>query len=358
MSCNNCFNGCADIVSDKCVKYTGIDIPFLGITNGDTLLHVEEALINFLVPAVNGTGIFPNIDKQYICDLVNQYLPSCSTCTTFTLNDILTALVRATCSLQLQVNSVVNELAVLNAPYSIECLTGVTTNTDTHDMLQAVINKVCSLQIDIAALTLSLTAYVKQEDLNALIQGYINSSGQNTLIKNRMVPNSAVPYYGPTIYFNGSGAGIGDWDRIFLCNGNNGTPDLRGRTLVGATDGSMLGNTMNSTVNPATAGNPLYALGTVVGDNTVTLNVNQIPAHTHTSTTSVTDPGHTHGTDAAAFVSGFNRPVGSGIQMGSATISSATTGISVNVDIGSTGGGLAHSNIQPSIGCRYIIYIP
>ena len=357
MSCNNCFNGCADIVSDKCVKYTGIDIPFLGITNGDTLLHVEEALINFLVPAVNGTGIFPNIDRQYICDLVNQYLPSCSTCTTFTLNDILTALVRATCNLQLQVNSVVNELAVLNAPYSIGCLTGVTTNTDTHDMLQAVINKVCSLQVDIVALTLSLSAYVKGVDLDALIQDYIDDSGQNTLIKNRMVPYGVVPYYGSITYFDGSGAGIGDWDRIFLCNGNNLTPDLRGRTLVGATDGSMLGGTMDPEVIPG-GGNPTYALGTPEGANTVTLNVNQIPAHTHTNTTSVNDPGHTHGTDAAAFVSGFNRPVGSGIQMGASTISSATTGISVNVNIESTGGGLAHPNIQPSIGCRYIIYIP
>ena len=42
MSCSNCFNGCAEITSDKCVKYTGADIPALGISYGDTLLHVEE----------------------------------------------------------------------------------------------------------------------------------------------------------------------------------------------------------------------------------------------------------------------------------------------------------------------------
>lgn len=47
-----------------------------------------------------------------------------------------------------------------------------------------------------------------------------------------------------------------------LCNGSNGTPDLRNRFLVGA--GSS------------------YSLGNTGGANTVTLNTNQIPSHAHT----------------------------------------------------------------------------
>lgn len=31
MSCTNCFNGCTEITSDKCVRYTGTNIPELGI---------------------------------------------------------------------------------------------------------------------------------------------------------------------------------------------------------------------------------------------------------------------------------------------------------------------------------------
>jgi microcystin-dependent protein len=30
----------------------------------------------------------------------------------------------------------------------------------------------------------------------------------------------------------------------------------------------------------------------------------------------------------------------------------------ISVAVAPQGGGLAHPNIQPSIGCRYIIYIP
>ena len=37
MSCSNCFNGCTEIISDQCVRYTGFNIPALGISNGDTL---------------------------------------------------------------------------------------------------------------------------------------------------------------------------------------------------------------------------------------------------------------------------------------------------------------------------------
>ena len=48
-----------------------------------------------------------------------------------------------------------------------------------------------------------------------------------------MVPYTVVEYYGPLTYFDNTGAGQGDWDRIFLCNGLNGTPDKRGRVAVG-----------------------------------------------------------------------------------------------------------------------------
>jgi len=40
MSCQNCFNGCVEITSDKCVRYKGEDFPILGISTGDTLLSV------------------------------------------------------------------------------------------------------------------------------------------------------------------------------------------------------------------------------------------------------------------------------------------------------------------------------
>lgn len=46
MSCNNCYNGCVQTTSDKCVKYTGIDVPQLGIIKGDSLNVVLLKITN------------------------------------------------------------------------------------------------------------------------------------------------------------------------------------------------------------------------------------------------------------------------------------------------------------------------
>lgn len=365
MACKNCFNGCTEINSDKCIKYTGIDVPALGITNGDTLLAVETALITFLSNAINGTGIKPIINQSIICPIIADYLPTCTNCTGFTLNDILHAIINATCDIQEQVNDIKSDFQILNAQYDVDCLDGVTTSSDTHDVLQAVINKVCELGVDLEALALDLdTYYVKVEDLDGLIEDYIDNSGQNTLIKNRMVPYTAVPYYGPITYFDGSGAGTGDWDRIFLCNGLNGTPDLRGRTLVGVTDGTMLGGTIPSAVNPSSnPANPNYALGTTAGANQVTLDVTQIPNHTHTITSiaTVNEDPHSHFILGAGSGQGGISAYNNGT-LPNLTLSTDSAKTNLTVDVASTaapiGQGLPHANIQPSIGCRYIIYLP
>lgn len=362
MSCTNCFNGCTDIISDKCVKYTGVDVPVLGIENGDTLLHVEESLINFLVPMLDGTGIVPDISNSIICEAVSKYLPTCSTCTGFTLKDILIALIKATCDLQEQIDDLQLQIDEIESPYTTDCLSGVTSSSNTHDVLQATIDKLCEIDTDLLALALDLsTNYVQISDLDTLIQNYIDGSGQGSLIKNRMVPYAVAPYYGPITYFNGSGAGLGNWDRIFLCNGNNGTPDLRGRTLVGVTDGTMLGGTMSPVVNPSNPANPTYAMGTVAGANEVTLNLTQIPSHTHviTNVTTVNDPGHSHEFEGVTNSSGSGTGSRKSVPF-TRTTTTNLTGITVDVSSSASfeGGGLPHANIQPSIGCRYIIYIP
>ena len=75
MSCSNCYNGCSEITSDKCVRYTGIDVPVLGIKNGDSLSYVEQALIEFLVSTLDGSGIKVDIPQDIICDIVSSNLP-------------------------------------------------------------------------------------------------------------------------------------------------------------------------------------------------------------------------------------------------------------------------------------------
>ena len=183
-----------------------------------------------------------------------------------------------------------------------------------------------------------------------------------------MVPFTVVEYYGSlTGNFDATGAGLGLWDKIYLCNGNNGTPDKRGRVPVGVTSG-MGGGALSPVVDPA-LGNPAYALLGAQGTNSVVLTTNQIPSHTHpaTAVSTPTDPGHTH---TLKYKNGFSDPDESGAvpdymdqagtKSASAVTEAALTGITVatTVTVASAGGGLSHPNFQPGLGCYYIMYIP
>ena len=370
MACNNCYNGCVETTSDKCVRYTGNNVEDLSIENGDSLYVVEQALIDAVVSFLDGTGIDITINPTAYCSLVTSYLPVSPTVVTPTAVQLFEALVKAACSLQTQVTSINSTLTILNADYTIDCLTGVTASSDTHAVLQATINKLCDLGVDLAALALDVdTNYVKLSDLDTLIQAYLDSTGASSEYYTKMVPYTAVEYYGTLANFDSTGAGTGDWINIYLCNGQNGTPDKRGRVPVGAIQ-LVPGGALNAAVNPATPGNPNYAVGDVSGANTITLDATQIPSHTHI----LTDPGHNHfisgnGSTASCGVPDNLTAIASGGSCGTndaytlrpstlaATVgrsSTSTTGISV----ANTGGGLAHANIQPVLACYYIMYIP
>jgi microcystin-dependent protein len=382
-NCSNCYNGCTEIVSDRCVRYTGINVPALGIQTGDTLSHVEESIVNFLVPVLNGVGIKPEIPIENFCTLVSQYLPTCTTCTGFTLNDVLIAIIHAACNLQEQVDAIDITLATLNADYTLpaDCLTGVTASSDTHAIVQAVINKLCALDSQFSQLLIDLpNTYVPinsspgHPGINDYIAAYLSSTSNVNSISSRMVPYGVVAYFGPVTNFDSTGAGLnlisvggGDWTNVYLCNGNHSTPDLRGWTLVGAISG-VPGGSMSPTVDPgASPANPNYALGNTFGANQITLQEQQIPLHTHANLVSSTvdeHGGHDHS---------YITPYGEGSATGNADshpdgplvtrqTSKVLTGITVSTTItnvaGPDGGGLPHPNIQPVKACYYITYIP
>jgi hypothetical protein len=117
-----------------------------------------------------------------------------------------------------------------------------------------------------------------------------------------------------------------------LCDGNNGTPDLRNRFIVGA------GST--------------YAVGATGGSADAI-----VVSHTHTATSSVSDPGHVHfstnngatnGLGAgAALTNSLNSP-------GYAT-ASAFTGISVSTSVASAGSSGTNANLPPYYALAYIM---
>ena len=373
--CSNCYNGCTEIVSDKCVRYTGIDVPILGIQTGDSLSFVEQCIITFLTSTLDGTGIKLTIDPEIICELVNQYLPDCEDLNALNL---FTALIEAACDLQAQVDVIVAELAALEGNYDVDCLTGVVASSGTHDILQAVITKLCDVDAALVALAVDVdTNYVKLADLDALIQAYLNSIAPIAQQYVKMVPYTAVEYYGVLSNFDGSGAGIAGlgWDKIYICNGSNGTPDKRGRVGVGVTTG-VPGGAMAAAVDPAVAGNPTYTLNSVNGTNNVLLTTTQIPAHTHTNTVTVTP--HTHFLYSNTVNATLGEQVNATDNVARARaittddlnyeIMSSTTAVTlgksssaqdtVSVSIQNAGGGLSHPNYQPALATNYIIYIP
>lgn len=365
MGCSNCYNGCTEIVSDRCVKYTGIDVPILGIKNGDSLSYVEQALIEFLTSTLDGSGIKIALPSSAYCEVVKKYLPDCGDVTAYTLFE---ALVKASCDLQAQVTVLRKEMDTLNANYAIGCLSGVTNSSDTHDVVQAIIVKLCQLGLDLTALTLNVnTNYVKLSELNTLIANYLATLPVSTKYYTRMVPYTIIPFYGSLANFNSTGAGTDDWEKIYLCNGQNGTPDLRGRSIIGTVD--MGTNPLSPVVDPgASPFNTSYVKGTLNGANSVTLTAAQMPTHNHSA--SVNDPGHKHnitgitsGSDTPngvanypvfnSTVDGGNFPFSNPVGL---SISTATTGVGVTIgDAGSNGG---HGNVHPVLATYYIMYIP
>jgi microcystin-dependent protein len=382
-TCSNCYNGCTEIVSDRCVKYTGIDVPVLGIKTGDSLSFVEQALITFLVSTLDGSGVIIDLSSINVCTVVQKYLP---TCKDLSVADITKALIQAACDIQAQVTVNANAIATLNADYTIGCLTGVTASSDTHLIVQAVIDKLCSLNSAFNLLVADLTANnVTRFNVDAFIASYLANQPSSNLASSRMVPYTPIPYFGPLSNypavgdsFSLTGVGSGYWNKVYLCNGATpGVPDLRGRTLVGATTG-MGGGTMNPAVDPGIvgSGNPNYSLGTLAGANQITLAVAQLPNHTHINTATAVAAPHSHfvaNSDIATVASALSatnytnfRFNGSGsyIFQGSSTAatigktSDVTETITVTMTNGAIGSGDAHPNVQPSIGCYYIMYIP
>jgi microcystin-dependent protein len=355
MSCQGCFNGCGTPVPDKCVKYTGPDISFPNSTTpdictNDPLYKVEEVLISKITALINATGIKPNtvLGCDYLTTLLNG--------ADITASKLFEIYAQAICELKDDVEAIetiINTSTVFNTG----CLTGLSTNPTRDQILQALLNKVCSDSTKLTAIEID---YVKATQLNSLIAQYLNSQSGNTQQSAKMVPRVAYEYYGSLSNFDSNGRGLASagFDKVYICNGQNGTPDKRGRVAVGAVAG-VPGGALDPAVDPTLLANTgtNYALNQKFGASNITLDTTQIPAHTH----GVTDPGHTHLLKSSHTSTGviiYSDPrMSLGDASGtvnSASITSSTTGISINA----TGSNQPHSNVQPSIAAYYIMFIP
>lgn len=119
-----------------------------------------------------------------------------------------------------------------------------------------------------------------------------------------------------------------------LCDGTNGTPDLRNRFIVGS------GST--------------YAVNATGGSADAI-----VVSHTHTATSTVTDPGHTHtvsvanqGSQNGTASGGGSIPTTAGSTL---TTASNTTGITVATTNTSAGTSGTNANLPPYYSLAYIM---
>lgn len=125
-----------------------------------------------------------------------------------------------------------------------------------------------------------------------------------------------------------------------LCDGTNGTPDLRNRFVVGA------GST--------------YAVGATGGSDSVTLSEVNLPAHSHTfSGTTSTDGAHSHAISGSTFDNGdpgsLSLTAGGGYWGDTATGNAGSHAHSFSGTTSSVGSGTAVENRPPYFALAYIM---
>ena len=175
---------------------------------------------------------------------------------------------------------------------------------------------------------------------NLTLDGAAGTSGQALLSAGSGTPTwGNIFVAGMIIMWSGTIATIPTgW---LLCNGSNSTPDLRDKFIVGATADSGGAAKTNITGTPSQTGGSKDA---------------SLPSHTHTATSTVTDPGHLHTVPPSV-----SDAIGGGgaIQAyrgtGPSNTSTAFTGITVATSNSTEGVSATNANLVPYYALAFIM---
>lgn len=170
--------------------------------------------------------------------------------------------------------------------------------------------------------------FVLKDADDVTIQTYDNLYG---IIGTQGSVGTTIPTGMISLWYGATGSVPVGW---YLCDGTNGTPDLRDRFIVGA------GNA--------------YAVN-ATGGSADAIVVNH--THTATSTSSVTDPGHFHTTTFFQNGDGGSVPGGGNSNTGTVNTNSKTTGISVatTTTVASAGSSGTNANLPPYYALAYVM---
>lgn len=353
MPCIDCLDNCAEPVSDECVKYTGDDIPCLGICKGDTLYKFEVAIAEKICQYATGEGI----DLSSL-DLTCSFLKDIIGPSDQTLLTILDTLIKGECTLRELIQGLDDDI---NTPYSFNtaCLSGLGANPTRDDILNAALVKLCSVDSRVTAIE---NNYVKDSELCAKVTACLAGGSGSVQENTKMSKFIAYPYHGPLSVFDASGIGLSafGYDKVYICNGqivgSFTTPDYRGRSPLGA-NVNIPGGSLDSAVNPSLPANAAYGVtvGIKKGAYTDTLTTDTMPAHTH----GINDPGHKH-----QLTYHRDDPQGNSNEAIKADVNNnsvnpvETLEVLTGITLGSAGNSQPHNNTHPVVGACFIMYIP
>lgn len=131
------------------------------------------------------------------------------------------------------------------------------------------------------------------------------------------VPVGSILMTDETAFFDGVGAGIGQWTGWHVCDGSAGTPNLKGRFVVG------------QNINDP----EFLSVGAYGGTKAETLTVNQLPPHTHKQSVWKNGAGGEGGDSLRPYQSG---------------------GQTNDTSTEATGGGQQHNNLPPYYALLYV----
>lgn len=342
---------CFQSISSNCVKWQGEAIPALGICVNDTNTEVETIIIERLLKVIDGTGIDIS-NLELTCDFIKNQITNKDR----DLATLLQILIDSSCTLK---ELIVKVQEQINIPvvYNTKCLNITTTTTE--GIVQALIIAYCALQEEVNSITSQLNNTDISETINNTVGNYLSNnlngcgvaktgSGANTTVHffGAVPPFCPIPYLGSLSNFNSSGLGLAGtcYENWVICNGNNGTQDMRGYGFAGAINLPGVNSaTLDAKVDPTLHGNdPDYNTNVLTkkGEVKHKLTVQELPAHNH----ALTDPGHTH---TYMGLVGISDNADDRIVMipGTNTSSKAFTGIT----IAPTGSSIEHENRQPTI---------
>lgn len=310
--CNN-KNRPANILPDRGVKYTGESIPSLGVCTGDYLDDIEDIIIKKIVDYSTGLGIsLPDTDFTS-CSFLNSFVSCCME--DKSLQGIIDGILKALCSLNTTTSSLQSSVTSITPNYVITpgCLTVANNKIDT--VLNALIVSYCSFVDKVTAIFGDLdnpvinNTVISQitDSVITTVFNNIQSCSPQDITKTGTGINTIITVKGqvPIRSFM-----FGDWDASFFdntglglpskglcgwaeCNGQNGTPDMRGFTFAMATNIAS-SVTLNNRVDPVI--NLDADLATNIGDvrgeakHLLTGPESALQPHTHP----VNDPGHQH----------------------------------------------------------------